>query len=335
MRQRQLADHAIEAGAIGLGCMGMSWAYGNSVDSTDGTSHEGVIRAAVDLGVTLLDTADVYGDGSNEQLVGAAIRGIRDKVLVATKVGMVVDNPATLAMHNDATPGHIRQAVDASLRRLGTDVIDLYYLHRVDPAVPLTDSWEALADLVRAGKVRHLGLSEVSVEQAAAAHREFPVSAVESEMSLWTREPLGETGWPDPASPVAAAPGGIVGWCAANEVSFVAYAPLGRGFLTGAVTSDTFGSGDFRANNPRFQKDAMAANMNIVGMVRTVAERHSATPAQIAIAWVLAKGERVFTIPGSDQLRFLVENVAAADIELTEADLAELDHLPRAVGARY
>jgi aryl-alcohol dehydrogenase-like predicted oxidoreductase len=216
----------------------------------------------------------------------------------------------------------VRAAVDASLRRLRTDVIDLYYLHRVDPDTPLAETWSAMAQLVTAGKVRRLGLSEVTPEQAAEAHALHPVTAVQSELSLWTRDPL--------------TPGNdLVGWCAANGAAFVPFAPLGRGFLTGTITSADFDETDFRSANPRFAADAVAANQRIVDAVRAVAGRHGATPAQVAIAWTLAQGSHVIPIPGTTKSHRLRENAAAADLELTAADLAELDNLPAPVGDRY
>jgi aryl-alcohol dehydrogenase-like predicted oxidoreductase len=334
LRRRELISHGPAVGAVGLGCMGMSWAYG-AVD-TDSLGYETVIREAVERGVTLIDTADAYADGDNELLVGRAVRGIRDQVTLATKVGMVVEDRATLAMRPDASPEHIRHAADASLKRLGVETIDLYYLHRVDPRVPLEDSWGALAELVARGKVRHLGLSEVTVAQAETAQRVFPVSVVESEMSLWARDPLGARAWPANTVPTRRqAEIGILDWCAAHGAGFVAYAPLGRGFLTGAITAARFGSGDFRSHNPRFEPEAIKANQIIVTAIKEVAARHGATPAQIAIAWILACGEHVVPIPGSDQPRFLAENIAAADIVLSDQDRHELDNLPQPLGARY
>src|SRR5689334_9106087 len=227
---RKFADRHV--GAVGLGCMGMSWAYAES--ERDDRESVALVREAVDLGVTFLDTSDVYGAGHNEELVGRAIETVRDQAVLATKVGLVAD-PSTREMRRDGSPGHVREAVEASLRRLRTDVIDLYYLHRVDPEVPLTETWGVMAELVAEGKVRHLGLSEVSVEQAEQAHREHPVAAIQSELSLWTRDPLGGDG-----------KGDVVGWCAANGAAFVPFSPLGRGFLTGTVTTATFEDSDFR-----------------------------------------------------------------------------------------
>jgi len=350
MNSRTLGAAGPKVGAIGLGCMGMSWAYQES-ERDDETSVE-VIREALDRGVTLLDTADIYGDGHNEELVGRAVTGRRDEVVLATKLGLVVDDLATNAIHRDGSPAHVRHAVEASLRRLGTDVIDLYYLHRVDPAVPLAETWSAMADLVAEGKVRQLGLSEVMVAEAAEAHAIHPVAAVQSELSLWTRDPLGAppaapaepvepadpegTAGPTPGAAVGSAAGGdVVGWCAANGAAFVPFAPLGRGFLTGTIGSAEFEDGDLRSVLPRFAADALAANQRIVDAVRAVAARHDATPAQVAIAWTLAQGDHIIPIPGTKRSRYLRENVAAADLRLTSADLADLDQVPVPVGTRY
>lgn len=315
MEQRALGATGRTVGAVGLGCMGMSWAYHESRRRDDDSVD--VIRAARDLGVSLVDTADVYGDGHNEELVGRALRGHRDGVTLATKVGLVVDDLATKAMHRDGSPAHVRAAVDRSLRRLGVDTIDLYYLHRVDPAVPLLETWAAMADLVVRGKVRWLGLSEVTVAEAELAHSQFPVTAVQSELSVWTRNP------------------DVVAWCAAHGVTFVPFAPLGRGFLTGQIADADFEPSDFRSANPRFTGEAVAANRRIVDVVTEVARRHDATPAQVAIAWTLAAGEHVVPIPGTKRADYLAENAAAADLRLTAADLAALDTVPEAIGSRY
>jgi aryl-alcohol dehydrogenase-like predicted oxidoreductase len=300
--------------------MGMSWAYEES--SRDDAGSVEVIRAAVDAGVTFLDTADVYGDGHNEELVGRAIAGIRDQVFLATKCGLVVEDLHSKRMHRDGSPAHVRAAVDASLRRLGVDRIDLYYLHRVDEAVPLAETWNALAELVPAGKVGAIGLSEVTAAQAAEAAAIHPVTAVQSELSLWTRDPLGDDG--------------VLGWCARNGAAFVPFSPLGRGFLTGGIDASTeFEDSDFRARNPRFAAEARRHNERIVERVRAVAERHGATPGQVAIAWTLAQGDHVLPIPGTRKQRHLEENIGAADLVLTADDLRDLDDVPAAVGTRY
>ncbi len=309
-------------GAVGLGCMGMSCAYAES--ERDDRASIALVREAIDLGVTFLDTSDFYGAGHNEGLVGRALAGVRDKVVLCTKVGLIAD-PATGETIRDGSPGHVRESVEASLRRLDTDVIDLYYLHRVDPEVPLAETWGVMAELVAEGKVRHLGLSEVSIAQAEEAHRVHPVAAIQSELSLWTRDPLGADGSAED----------VVGWCAANGASFVPFSPLGRGFLTGALTTATFERTDFRWRLPRFQDGVLEQNLRIVEVVRAVAERHGATPAQVAIAWTLAQGEHVIPIPGTKKRRYLHENTAAAGVDLDADDLADLDAVPAPVGARY
>lgn len=321
MHLRPLGPTGVEVAPIGLGCMGMSWGYAES-ERDDAASVE-VIRYALDHGPVLLDTADAYGAGHNETLVGRALAGRGHDAVVATKTGIVVDDLATRALSRNGSPEHIRRCADASLRRLGRDTIDLYYLHRVDPDVPLEESWGALSELVTAGKVRHLGLSEVTRGQADTAHRIHPVAAVQSELSLWTRDAL------DPVH-------GLVGWCADNGAAFVPFAPLGRGFLTGRYSgAGDFEPGDFRASNPRFQDGAFEANLRIVAAVEKVAARHAATTAQTALAWTLAQGDHVVPVPGTKQLRYLKSNLAAAGLRLTAADLADLDAAPAVTGSRY
>ena len=313
MDERRLGPFTV--GAVGLGCMGMSWAYGPQ-ERDDDTSVE-VIRRALDLGVTLIDTADVYGPFHNEELVGRAIAGRRDELTLATKCGLVnVDGEMT----RNGRPEHVRAACDASLQRLQVDTIDLYQLHRVDEKVPLAETWGAMASLVEAGKVRAIGMSEVDVAQIEEAHAIHPVTSVQSELSLWTRGPLAD----------------VVPWCAAHDAGFLPFAPLGRGFLTGTLpTTGDFDETDFRARNPRFTGDALAANQHIVDSVRRVAGRLGGTAAQVAIAWLLAQGEHLVPIPGTKKLRYVEENAAAADVRLGPDDLAELDSLPEPVGARY
>ncbi|WP_030171712.1 aldo/keto reductase [Spirillospora albida] len=323
MRTREFAGRPV--GAVGLGCMGMSWAYGES--ERDDDASVALIREALDLGVTFIDTAQVYGNGHNETLVGRALAGRRDEAVVATKTGLVLADAAAWRIDRKATPELVRTSAEESLRRLGTDVIDLYYLHRVDPAVPLADSWGAMADLVAEGKVRRLGLSEVSVAEAAEAHAIHPVAAIQSELSLWTRDAQGVPGG-------VLESGDVVGWCAAHGAAFVPFSPLGRGFLTGKVTGD-FEDTDYRGGNPRFQEDALKANRRIVEVAEAVAARHGATPAQVAIAWTLAQGDHVIPIPGTKKSRYLRENADAASLVLTEQDLAALDAVPAAVGNRY
>lgn len=303
-------------GAIGLGCMPMNWGYFGG-----GSEQESirVIHRAIELGVTHLDTADVYGPFTNEETVGRGLRGRRDEVVLATKVGVKVGPNGGYPLERDGRPERILREVEGSLRRLQTDVIDLYYLHRIDEKVPLQDQWGAMASLVEAGKVRMLGLSEASVEQLELATAIHPVAALQSELSLWTRDPIG----------------GVLDWCASHGVSFVPFSPLGRGYLTGSVTSATFEGLDFRRTNPRFTQEALDANMAIVDVARRVAERHHATPAQVALAWCLAQGPHVLPIPGTKRLAYLEENVAAEALRLSAEDLAELDDVPEAVGSRY
>jgi aryl-alcohol dehydrogenase-like predicted oxidoreductase len=304
-------------GRIGLGCMGMTWAYGAA--ERDEAESIATIHRALELGVTLLDTADMYGPYTNEELVGRALAGRRDEAVLATKCGLVVEDEAEYVLRKDGRPEHVREAIDGSLRRLGTDFVDLYQLHRVDPEVPLEETWGAMAELVAAGKVGAIGLSEVNVDELERAHAIHPVASVQSEGSLWTRDAFAA----------------VVGWCAARGAAFLPFAPLGRGFLTGALAPQTFGAGDFRKNNPRFQPEAMDANLALVEVVKAVAARHEATPAQVALAWLLAQGEHVVPIPGTKRRSRLEENAAAAALTLTAADLAELDALPAPVGARY
>lgn len=310
---RTLGQGGPTVGAIGLGCMGMSWAYGEPDDETS----VAVIHRALELGVTFLDTAQVYGPFTNESLVGRALAGRRDEVVLATKTGLVAD--ADRQMRRDGRPEHVRGSLRDSLSRLGTDRVDLYYLHRVDEQVPLEDTWTAMAECVADGSALRLGLSEVTVEQAELCHRIHPVTAIQSEMSLWTRGALS----------------GVLPWCAANGAAFVPFSPLGRGFLTGTVGRGTFGAGDFRARNPRFTDEAMTANHALVDEVRRIAASVGATPGQVALAWTLAQGAHVVPIPGTKRLAYLQENAAAAEVELSAADLGVLDSLPPAVGERY
>ena len=323
MRTRALGQGGPAVGAIGLGCMGMSWAYAES--SRDDDESIGSIHAAIDLGVTLIDTADVYGDGHNESLVGRALRGRRDQVTLATKCGLVVEDLQAKTMRRQGSPEHIQAAARASLARLGTDVIDLYYLHRVDEAVPLAESWGAMTELVAAGLVRQIGLSEVTVVQAAQAQKIHPVAAVQSELSLWSRDALGTSEADD-----------VVTWCRVNGAAFVPFSPLGRGFLTGAISATTtFEASDFRSTLPRFTAGARDANLKIVELVREIAAGHDASPGQVALAWVLARGEHVIPIPGTRRQDHLRANLAAAAVILTGDELARLDDAPAPVGTRY
>ncbi|MGH2594806.1 MAG: aldo/keto reductase [Actinomycetota bacterium] len=316
MNTRTLGSSALEVGEIGLGCMPMNWGYVG--DSSDAESVE-VIHRALDLGVTLLDTSDAYGPFTNEELVGQALDGRRDEAVIATKAGLVVGPNGGYPMLNDARPEHIREAIDGSSRRLRTDVIDLYQLHRIDPEVPLEESWGAMAELVTEGKVRALGMSEANVDELERAHTIHPVATVQSEFSLWFTERLDD----------------VVPWCAANNAAFIPYAPLGRGFLTGAMASAPADPNDFRSTLPRFTQDAIDANHAVIEHVRMVADRHEATPGQIALAWVLAQGPHIVPIPGTRRLSHLDENAAAAAIRLDARDLAELNDLPEVTGTRY
>ncbi|MGW5235321.1 aldo/keto reductase [Streptomyces nodosus] len=317
MKQVQLGGLTVSA--QGLGCMGMSSVYGDA----DWDESTATIRRAVDLGVTHIDTANAYGQGHNEVLVGRAVAGRRDHVTLATKAGMDFTTARGKVVINNH-PDHIKAAADASLLRLGTDHIDLYYLHRVDPEVPLEESIGAMADLVTEGKVRHLGLSEVTGEQLRTAHAVHPIAAVQSEYSLWTR---------DPETTVAGA---------ARElgVGLVAYSPLGRGFLTGTVDASSLAANDGRRRLARFTGEAATANQAVAEAVRRIAAAKGATAGQIAIAWVVAQGERLGTpvvpIPGTKRVKWLEQNAAALDVELTADDLAALDALAtQVVGARY
>jgi aryl-alcohol dehydrogenase-like predicted oxidoreductase len=298
--------------------MGLSWAYRDaSVDETGGVE---LIRQAIDLGVNHLDTADVYGPRTNETLVGRALAGRRDSVTLATKCGLVVEDAASYRFGRNGRPEHVRAACDGSLERLGVEVIDLYYLHRIDPQTPVEETWGAMAGLVASGKVRWLGISEPTVADLERVSRIHPVTAVQSELSLWTRDYLRD----------------VVPWCAAHGASFVAFSPLGRGFLTGAIASNArFGPEDFRSKLPRFRPEAIAANQRLVETVRALAERRRVTPAQMALAWVLAQGEHVLVIPGTQRRKYLEQNIGAATLTLTPDERAQLDAMPPPVGGRY
>ena len=298
-------DQALDVSALGLGCMGMSEFYG----TTDEGEAITTIHRALDLGVTLLDTADMYGPFTNEQLVGRAIADRRDEVVLATKFGNVRDPANPMVRRIDGSPAYVRQACDASLQRLGVDYIDLYYQHRVDPSVPIEDTVGAMAELVEAGKVRFLGLSEASVATIRRAHAVHPITALQTEYSLWTRHIESE----------------ILPTLRELGIGLVPYSPLGRGFLTGTITSpDDLEAGDFRRVNPRFEGDALAANLALVDAVRQLAAAKGVTTGQLALAWVLAQGDDIVPIPGTKRVRYLEENVAAASITLTASDLAAL-----------
>jgi aryl-alcohol dehydrogenase-like predicted oxidoreductase len=316
--QRQLGADGPLVSAVGLGCMSISWGY--YLDPQEESVSERTLQRAVELGVTHFDTASLYGRGHNETLVGRALRERPAEVLIASKCGLENRGFPRRKTLRDGRPETIRRQCEGSLSRLGIDVLDLYYLHRVDPDVPVEESFGTLSELVSEGKIRRLGISECTVDELARAHATHPVSALQSEFSLWTREPLG----------------GVIPWCAANGVAFVAFGVLVRGFLTGALTpGQEFPKGDFRATNPRFQPEAMAANVAILDGVRRVAERIGATPAQVAVAWVLAQGEHMLPIPGTKRERCLEEDLGGGTVVLDARALAELDGLPAPVGARY
>src|SRR5271169_6895616 len=314
METRKIGSHGLATGAIGLGCMGMTHAYGTG----DEVESIATIHRALDCGVTLLDTAEVYGPHTNEELVGKAIRGRRDNVVLATKFGIVL---GTGAMQLDGSPANAKRAVEGSLRRLGVDVIDLYYLHRKDPAVPIEESVGAMKELVAAGKVRFLGLSEVGVETLRRANQVHPISAVQSEYSLWER------GLEESILPAMRELG----------VGLVPFSPLGRGYLTGAFQSSTvFGEGDFRRSLPRFDNEHLAANQRLVDSVKAIAARLAATPAQVALAWVLAVAPDAVPIPGTKRRAYLDDNLGAVNVHLTAEDMEELGRLASmAVGDRY
>ena len=317
MDTRVLGGSGIEVGAVGLGCMGMSHGYdvGTAVES----ESIAVIHSALDIGVTLLDTSDVYGPHTNEELVGRALVGHRERAVLATKCGLVPGTSAAPSITRNGRPDYVHAAMDASLERLGVEHVDLYQLHRVDPEVPVAETWGAFAELVAAGKTRAIGLSEVTVEELEICHAIHPVATVQSELSLWTRDWTAE----------------VLPWCIEHGVAFLPYSPLGRGFLTGALSGREFGSDDFRGGLPRFAPQAMAENQAIVDAVAVVAARIGATPAQVALAWDLAQGPNVIPIPGTKRVSRLEENAAAADVSLSREDLAELDALPAPSGGRY
>jgi len=318
MEQRHLGGQGLVVSAMGLGCMGMSEFYG----LRDDAESLRTIHRALELGITFLDTADVYGPYTNEQLVGRAIRDRRDQVVLATKFGNVRGPDGSWAGIN-GRPEYVRQACDASLSRLGVDHIDLYYQHRVDPNVPIEETVGAMADLVRAGKVRYLGLSEAGAATIRRAQAVHPITALQTEYSLWSRDPEDE----------------IIPTCRELEIGFVAYSPLGRGFLSGQIRRlEDLAPDDWRRNNPRFQGDNFARNIALVARIEQLARAEGCTPSQLALAWVLAQGDDIVPIPGTKRVRYLEENAAAADVRLTAAELAAIDATsPKnvAAGERY
>jgi aryl-alcohol dehydrogenase-like predicted oxidoreductase len=321
MRLRRLGTHGPEVSAIGLGCMGMTSSYGSAPDRGEMIS---LLRSAVELGVTFFDTAEVYGPFVNEELVGEGLAPFRDRVVIATKFGFELDPTGERTWVGvDSRPEHLNEVAEASLKRLNIDAIDLFYQHRVDPDVPIEEVAGAVRDLIQEGKVKHFGLSEAAVGTIRRAHAVQPVTAVQSEYSLWTRGPEGE----------------VLSTLEELGIGFVPYSPLGRGFLTGKMNENTtFDSGDFRASLPRFTPEARKANQTLVDLLRAIGERKQATPAQIALAWLLAQKSWIVPIPGTTKRERLEENIGAAGIELTPEDLAEIDRAAseiRVEGDRY
>jgi aryl-alcohol dehydrogenase-like predicted oxidoreductase len=320
MQTRTLGKNGPNVSALGLGCMGMSDFYG----PRDDAESIATLHHALDHGITLLDTADMYGPFTNEQLVGKAIKDRRDQVFLATKFGVVRDASDPTKRGISGRPEYVRSACDASLKRLGVDHIDLYYQHRVDLETPIEDTVGAMADLVKAGKVHYLGLSEASAQTIERASKVHKITALQSELSLWTRDPEDND---------------TLDMCRKLDIAFVAYSPLGRGFLTGAITRpDDFDADDFRRNNPRFQGENFTRNLQLVHQVQALAKEKGCTPAQFALAWVLAQGQDIVPIPGTRRRSRLDENLGAVDVTLDQNELASIDRIfpPEAVaGARY
>jgi aryl-alcohol dehydrogenase-like predicted oxidoreductase len=321
MQKRKLGKSNLEVSAIGLGCMGMSFGFGPAMDKKEGIA---LIRAAVERGVTFFDTAEVYGPFTNEELVGEALAPFRDRVVIATKFGWAAnpqDGGKWTAL--DSRPEHIKEAVEGSLKRLKTDVIDLYYQHRVDPNVPIEDVAGAVKELIQQGKVKHFGLSEAGAQTIRRAHAVQPVTALQSEYSIWWREPEAE----------------ILPTLEELGIGFVPFSPLGKGFLTGKITEETkFDKTDFRNIVPRFTAENRKANQAVVNLLGKVAEQKNATPAQIALAWILAQKPWMVPIPGTTKLHRLEENIGAANVQLTADDLRQIDSASSKIpvqGARY
>lgn len=318
MKYRKLGNNGLEVSAIGFGCMGLNFAYGHAMEKQEAIA---LIRAAVEQGVTLFDTAEVYGPFTNEEIVGEALAPFRDEVVIATKFGFNIQDGKMVGVNSK--PEHIREAVEGSLKRLNIDAIDLLYQHRVDPNVPIEDVAGTVKDLINEGKVKYFGLSEAGAQTIKRAHAVQPVSALQSEYSLWTRKPEEE----------------IIPTLEELGIGFIPYSPLGRGFLTGKINADTkFESNDFRNNLPRYTPEALKANQALVDLLNKVAEEKNATTAQIALAWLLAQKTWIAPIPGTTKLHRLTENNGAADIELTAADLREIENAASKIkveGERY
>jgi aryl-alcohol dehydrogenase-like predicted oxidoreductase len=320
MKKRKLGESSLEVSAIGLGCMGLSFGYGPAVDKQQGIS---LIRAAAERGVTFFDTAEIYGPFTNEELVGEALAPFRGKVAIATKFGFKIDPNTGKQAGLDSRPKHIKEVAEASLKRLKTDVIDLFYQHRVDPNVPIEDVAGAVKELIQQGKVKHFGLSEAGVQTIRRAHAAHPVTALQSEYSLWWREPEAE----------------VIPTLEELGIGFVPFSPLGKGFLTGKISEDTqFDKSDFRNIVPRFTPDNRKANQGFVDLLRQIAERKKATPAQIALVWLLAQKPWIVPIPGTTKLHRLEENIGAVSVNLASDDLREIENAAskiKVVGARY
>jgi aryl-alcohol dehydrogenase-like predicted oxidoreductase len=319
MQTRRLGRTGLTVSALGLGCMGMSEFYGPG----DEAESLATIDRTIELGCTFLDTADMYGPYTNEELVGRAIRGKRDRVVLATKFGITRDPQSRMVRGISGSPDYVRSACDGSLKRLGVDTIDLYYQHRVDPTVPIEDTVGAMAELVRAGKVRHLGLSEAGPETIRRANAVHPIAALQTEYSLWTRDPED----------------GVLATCRELGIGFVAYSPLGRGFLTGQIKRfEDLAPDDYRRMSPRFQGENFQKNLDVVARVQAIAREKHCAPSQLALAWVLAQGDDIVPIPGTKRRTYLEENVGALDVRLDAKDLARIDEaLPAgaAAGLRY